>query len=148
LLTGRGSLVVEELVSLQKLQVISWIYLLVLTVGSWIIFSWSFALAVSVGGVISILSFLFSQRDVVGFIDSFVPDQDEDSEKKKIKKIKTGLVIKFWFRLVIIGIILFLLIRSHKVNVIGLILGLSTVMCTVTIALLNVARHYFFSGRR
>jgi hypothetical protein len=101
-----------------------------------------------VGGVISILSFLFSQRDVVGFIDSFVPDQDEDSEKKKIKKIKTGLVIKFWFRLVIIGIILFLLIRSHKVNVIGLILGLSTVMCTVTIALLNVARHYFFSGRR
>ncbi len=126
----------------------SWIILLVSAVGSWIVCSWSFALAVLAGGVISILSFLVSQKDVAGFLDSFAPDQDEESEKKKIKKIKTGLVIKFWFRLVIIGIVLFLLIRSHKVNVIGLILGLSTVMCTVTIALLNVARHYFFSGRR
>ena len=139
---------VENLLSLQRLQVLSWLFLLVLTVGSWIVVSWSFAWAVLAGGIISILSFLVSQKDVVGFLESFVPDQDEESEKKKIKKIKTGLVIKFWFRLLIIGVILFLLIWSHRVNVIGLILGLSTVVCTVTVALLNVAGHYFFSGRR
>ncbi len=139
---------VENVLSLQKMQVMSWIYLLVLTIGSWIFVSWSFAGAVLIGGIISIVSFLFSQKDAVGFLDSFAPDQDKDNEKKKIKKIKTGLVIKFWFRLLIIGVILFLLIRSHKVNVVGLIVGLSTVMFTVTITLLNVARHYFFSGRR
>jgi MFS superfamily sulfate permease-like transporter len=140
--------VVENLLSPQKLQILSWILLLVFTIGSWVVLSSSFALAVLVGGIISILSFLVLQKDVVRFIESYAPDQDEEIEKKKIKKITIGLVIKFWFRLLIIGVILFLLIRSHKVNVTGLILGLSTVMCTVTIALLNVAGHYIFSGRR
>jgi hypothetical protein len=140
--------VVDELMSLQKLQVLSWIYLLVLTIGSWIIFSWSFAWAVLVGGIISILSFLVSHKDVMGFIDSLTPTQDGESDKKIIKKRKWGYIIKFWFRILIIGIILLFLIRNGKVNVFGLILGLSTVVFTVTFTALSVARHYLFSGRR
>jgi hypothetical protein len=140
--------VVEELMSLQKLQVLSWIYLLVLTIGSWIIFSWSFAWAVLVGGIISILSFLVSHKDVTGFIDSLTPTQDGESDKKIIKKRRLGYIIKFWFRILIIGILLLFLIRNGKVNVFGLILGLSTVVFTVTFTALSVARHYLFSGRR
>lgn len=143
--------VVDELMSLQKMQVLSWIYLLVLTIASWIIFSWSFAWAVLVGGIISILSFLVSHKDVIGFLDSLTPTQGQEYDKKAIKKRRLGFIIKFWFRILIIGIVLGLLIWSHKIdkgNIFGLILGLSTVVFTVTFTALSVARHYLFSGRR
>jgi hypothetical protein len=140
--------VVDDLLSLKKIQVLSWIYLLVLTVGSWIIRSWSFAWAVLAGGIISILSFLVSHKDVAGFLESMAPSQEGECDKKEIKKRKLGLILKFWFRIFVIGIVLLLLIRSHMVDVFGLILGLSTVVFTVTFTALSVARHYFFSGRR
>jgi hypothetical protein len=140
--------VVDELMSLQKMQVLSWIYLLVLTIASWIIFSWSFAWAVLVGGVISILSFLVAHKDVIGFLDSLTPTQDGESDKQLIKRRKLGYILKFWFRILIIGIVLLFLIRNGKVNVFGLILGLSTVVFTVTFTALNVVRHYLFSRRR
>lgn len=137
---------VESLLSPKKMQVLSWIYLLVLTIGSLVVFSWSFAWSVLAGGVISILSFLVSHRDIAGFLETVTPDQVDDS--KKIKKQKAGFIIKFWFRFLIIGIVLFLLIWSHRINVFGLLLGLSTVVFTVTFTALSMARHYLLSGRR
>ncbi len=139
----------EDLISLQKMQVAGWIYLLCLTVGSWMVVSWSFALAVLVGGVISILSFVASHRDVVGFFETIAGVQEnEDSDKKKIKKSKSGFLLKFWIRIGVTGVVLLLFIKSGKANVFGLILGLSTVVFTITFTALSVAKRYFFSGRR
>jgi hypothetical protein len=143
--------VVDDLLSPKKIQILSWMYLLVLTVGSWIVFSWSFAWAVLAGGIISILSFVVSHKDVVGFLESMSTVQEGESEKKEIKKRKLGLIIKFWFRILIIGVVLLVIIKSQKIsrdNIIGLLLGLSTVVFTVTVTALGVARHYFLSGRR
>lgn len=141
---------VEKLLSPQKIQIISVLYLLTITIGSWIVVSWSFALAVLAGGAISIVSFAFSKKDAIGFLESMAPvaKQLVEGEKKQIRKVSFGLVIKFWLRFIVIGVVLFLLIRSHKVNVLGLILGLSTVVCTVVITVMNAARYYIFSGRR
>ncbi len=139
---------VDDVISLHKMQVMSWVYLLILTVGSWAQVSWSFAWAVFAGGIISILSFIVSHKDVMLFVESLAPAQDEVSDKEKVKKYKKGFILKFWFRILLIGIVLLLLIKSGKANVFGLILGLSTVVFTVTVTGLNVAKHYFFSGRR
>ena len=142
---------VDDLLSPQKIQTWSWIYLLVLTVGSWIIFSWTFAWPVLAGGIISILSFRVSHKDVAGFLESMTPPQEGESDKKEVGKGKFGLIIKFWFRMLIIGVVLLIIIKSHKIsrdNIVGLVLGLSTVVFTVTFTALGVARHYFFSGRR
>ena len=138
----------EEMISLQKMQVAAWIYLLCLTLGSWIIISWSFAWAVFAGGVISILSFSVSHKDVTGFFESIGQSQNDDTDKKKVKKSKTGFIIKFWFRIGIIGIVLLVLIKGGRANVFGLILGLSTVVFTVTFTALKVAGRYLFRGRR
>jgi len=145
--------VVEDIISLRKMQVAGWIYLLVISVGSCIFVSLSFGLSVFAGGVISILSFAASHKDVIGFFESLTPAEqsegDEEKEiKEKVRKSKTGFLIKFWFRIGIIGVVLLLLIKSGKANVFGLILGLSTVVFTVTVTALNVARRYLFSGRR
>lgn len=138
----------EEIISLQKMQVAGWIYLLCLTLGSWIIISWSFAWAVLAGGVISILSFSVSHKDVAGFFESIGAPQDEGADEEKVKKSKTGFILKFWFRIGIIGIVLLILIKGGKANVFGLILGLSTVVFTVTFTALRVAGRYLFRGRR
>ncbi|MEE4240279.1 MAG: ATP synthase subunit I [Desulfopila sp.] len=142
--------VVDETISLKKIQVAGWVYLLILTVGSWMIVSWSFAWAVLAGGIISIVSFMMSHRDVGGFIETLAATRnvENDNDTKKVKKSKTGFILKFWFRIGVIGVVLFLLIRSGETNVFGLILGLSTVVFTITFMAVSVARRYFFSGRR
>ncbi len=139
---------VDDVISLRKMQIMSWVYLLVLTLGSWVLVSWSFAWAVFAGGVVSILSFIVSHKDVIGFIESMTPAQNEIKAKETVKKNKVGFMIKFWFRILLIGIVLLLLIKSGEANVFGLILGLSTVVFTVTFTALSVAKQYFFSGRR
>ena len=127
--------------------VMSWVYLLILVLGSWIIGSWSFAWAVLAGGIISIVSFHVSQRDVTAFMDSLVPGQEGAVEKGTIKKSKKGFILKFWFRLFLIGLVLFFLIKSSSINVFGLILGLTTVVFTVTLSAVTVVWRYYFSRR-
>ena len=137
----------EELLSLKKMLVMSWVYLLILVLGSWLIASWSFAWAVLAGGIISIVSFHVSQRDVTAFMDSLVPGQEGAVEKGTIKKSKKGFILKFWFRLFLIGLVLFFLIKSSNINVFGLILGLTTVVFTVTLSAVTVVWRYYFSRR-
>ena len=135
---------VEDALSLKSMVGLSWVYLIVLAVGSWVLSSWSFAWAVLAGGIISITSFLVSYRDVMGFLDT-VALQSQSAER--VKKIKKSFIVKFWLRLFLIGLILFLLIRFSGINVFGLILGLSTVVFTITFAGLGVVWRYYFSRR-
>jgi len=94
---------------------------------------------------------MVAHKDIVGFMESLAPVQGQESDKKEIKKKRFGFIIKFWFRIFIIGIVLGFLMWSKKIdrdNIFGLILGLSTVVFTVTITALGVVRHYLFRGRR
>ena len=135
---------VEDALSLKSMVGLSWVYLIVLAVGSWVLSSWSFAWAVLAGGIISITSFLVSYQDVKGFLDT-AAQQSQSAER--VKKIKKSFIVKFWLRLFLIGLILFLLIRFSGINVFGLILGLSTVVFTITFAALGIVWRYYFSRR-
>ncbi|KJR99490.1 MAG: hypothetical protein VR65_16020 [Desulfobulbaceae bacterium BRH_c16a] len=139
---------IEESLTLQKMQVISWIVLAVLILGSVVIVSPAFALAVFVGGVISICSFWVSHHDVTRVIQSVTSLPSLDERKAQAQQGQKGYLLKFWIRIVIIGIVLLVLIKSQAVNIFGLILGLSTVVFTITFISLNVMKHYVFRGRR
>ena len=138
----------EDVISLQKMQITSWVYLAAMTIGSVVAFSLSFALSVFVGGVISIVSFWVSHTDVIKFVTNLTETSDMEERKEKAKKGKGHYLLKFWIRIAIIGVVLLLLIKSGMINIFGLILGLSTVVFTVTLTAFSVAKHYFFSGRR
>ncbi len=145
----------DELISLHKMQIMSWFYLLALTLGSWLIMSWSFAWPVVAGGVISILSFISSHKDVMKFVESLTPDDKEkseeatDTEKKEAPKLtKVGFILRFWLRIIVIGVLLLLLIKFAKANVFGLIIGLSTMVFTITFTAVSVARRYLFGRLR
>lgn len=136
------------MMSLQRLQVTSWLYLAVITIAAGFAFSLTFALSVFAGGVISIVSFWVSHTDVMGYINTLSETTDPEQQKEKRKKGKSGYLLKFWIRIAIIGVVLFFLIKSEMINIFGLILGLSTVVFTITVTAMIVAWRYFFSRRR
>ncbi|MBU1987097.1 MAG: ATP synthase subunit I [Proteobacteria bacterium] len=138
----------DELVSLRKMQVLSWVCLLLLCGGSWVFFSWEIAWAVAVGGVISIVSFVLTHQDVARFMKSLDYSEAGQGEKKALKVGKTRYIIKFWLRLAIIGLVLLMLIKSGKVNIFGLLVGLSTVVFTITLTTVGAAGRYIISSRR
>ncbi|NOR22828.1 MAG: hypothetical protein GQ542_00280 [Desulforhopalus sp.] len=138
----------ENLLSLQKMQIISWTLLAVMTLGSAVLVSLWFAWSVFAGGIVSICSFWVSNKDVMRMIDSVSSLSSPEDRKAQAQKGQKGYLLKFWIRIVLIGIVLLLLIKSKMVNIFGLILGLSTVVFAIMFISLNVARHYFFRGRR
>ncbi len=139
---------VDELLSLRKLQVWSWVCLVALCAGTWLFLSWEFAWAVAVGGVVSIVSFMLTHQDVARFMKSLDSSEEGQGEKKALQAGKSRYIIKFWLRLAIIGLILLMLIKSGKVNIFGLLVGLSTVVFTITLTTVGAAGRYFISSRR
>ncbi|MBU0946823.1 MAG: ATP synthase subunit I [Proteobacteria bacterium] len=132
---------------MKQVQVLSFGFLLVLTGGSWLIMSWFFAQSVLVGGVIAIASFFSGHRDIASFLKTFEPPPEE-KEKEKKSFGKSRYIVKFWLRLALIAVVLLLFIKSGQANVIGLLLGLSTVVFAIILTTLNVAGRYFLSRRR
>lgn len=135
----------EEKLSLKRMLTLSWVYLAILVLGSWVISSWSFAWGVLAGGIISIASFLVSYREVERFFETLEPKRGQPAGK--VKKIKKGLIVKFWLRLFLIGLVLFVLIKYSSINIFGLILGLTTVVFTITFSAFEVVWGYYFSRR-
>lgn len=133
-------------ISLKQVQVLSFGFLVVLTGGSWLIMSWSFAQSVLVGGVIAIASFFSGHRDIASFLKTFEPPE-EGKEKEKKGSGKSVYIIKFWLRLALIAVVLLFFVRSGKADVIGLLLGLSTVVFAIILTTLSVAGRYFFSRK-
>ncbi len=135
-------------ISLRKMQVVSWIYLTLLTVGCLIVSTWTIAWSALVGGIISVLSFWLSYRDLTGFMSSLVSSTDVTQREAKAQFGKSGYLFKFWIRIAIIGVVVLLLMKFSSINAFGLILGLSTIVFTVTFTAVDIVRHYYFSGRR
>jgi len=136
------------MLSLQKMQVVSWALLAVLTLGSAVVVSLSFSGSVFIGGLISICSFWVSNKDVLRMVDSITSLASPEDRTARARQGQKGYIVKFWLRIVLIGIVLLLLIKSKVVNIFGLILGLSTVVIAITFISMNAAWHYFFRGRR
>lgn len=126
----------------------SWICLLVLCAASWFFHTWEFAQAVAVGGVLSIVSFLLTHHDVACFLKALgVSPEEKQGEKKALKVGKSRYIVKFWLRLAIIGLILLMLIKSGRVDIFGLLVGLSTVVFTIVLTTVGVAGRYIISRR-
>lgn len=138
----------DELLSLRKMQVLSWVILGVLCLGSWLFMSWEFVWSVAVGGVISIVSFILTHQDVAYFMKSLEASKDGEGEKRTLRLGKSRYLIKFWLRLATIGLVLLILIKSGKANIFGLLVGLSTVVFTITLMSIGAAGRYIISSRR
>jgi len=109
----------EKLV--KRLRAQNWIILMILGSASFFLMSSTFTLGILLGGLIIIANFNILQHTIRR---AFAPDG-------VMKNNKSAIVTKYYFRLAILGIIIYILITTGWVNPIGLAIGLSTVVFSI-----------------
>ena len=106
---------------LRQIKTNNWIFLLILGSLSSAFMSPSFTLGVILGGLIIIANFSVLQHTIL----SAFSDQGAMATKK------ISVIANFYFRLAIMGLIIYILITTGWVNPIGLAIGLSIVIFSI-----------------
>ena len=125
----------DETVLLGTIQSFSWILLAVLVAGCWYLFPGPPALSVLLGGLLANGSFILLRRDVLRFMEDFVSAGENRKTVKRMVKVR--LILNFYARLAVLGVILYLLSISVTINMVGLAVGLSTIMISVIAVVLS-----------
>jgi hypothetical protein len=99
--------------------------LAVIFITSWIFTPFDFYLGVLLGGFISILNFYWMERGLRGIFTNTAA------------KVKGGVMIKYYIRLILTAIVLYFLIANATVNIIGLLIGLSVVVINIIVTLIT-----------
>ncbi|CAK8724622.1 ATP synthase I chain [Candidatus Electrothrix laxa] len=131
----------DELLLLQMVERFNLILLALLTAGSWYFVDWLFAQSVFVGGALSSGSFFWMKRTAMRFVHHAATQRD--GAHVNGKSFSTGFVVKFYARLFVLAFLLLLLSTQFSMSVIGLVIGLSTVMLSVIIVVLFRGRMIF-----
>lgn len=125
-----------EVPVVRNVMVFSGLLLVVLAAGGWYISSWPFARSVLIGGVLVNASFWLLKNDIRGLMQR-VGDGHHDAN---IGMERTRFLFKFYARLIVLGLSLFVLASQVTIDVIGLTLGLTTVMFSVVIIGLSTGK--------
>jgi len=118
-------------VSLSKVMVYNWLLLGVLTGVSWVGYSGFHALSVFIGGAIANLSFLFLKRDLLRLLAG------------PLDAVKPLFFMRYYLRLSVVVGVLFLLVRYQLVHTLALLVGLSTVLLGIGLAVMAAARSIY-----
>jgi hypothetical protein len=108
----------------RRIEIFNWIILAIVFIPSLIFSPIKFSLGVLLGGFISIINFYWMARSLSGIF------------KNPSGNAKGPVMIKYYIRLALTAVVLYFLISSDTVNVIGLIIGLSVVVITILITLI------------
>jgi len=106
---------------LRQITTTNWIFLLILGSLSSVFMSVTFTLGVILGGLIIIANFSVLQHTI----------RYAFSDQGAMGGKKISIVAKYFFRLAIMGLIIYILITNGWVNPIGLAIGLSIVVFSI-----------------
>lgn len=109
-------------ISVSVIQTTSWIVLIAMAVAAAVAYSRETALSILAGGAISSVSFLWMKRDVRNILAG------------PLQAAKILFFLKYYARLAILAVILYGIIRYQLVQVIGLLIGLSSVVFGIILA--------------
>ena len=126
---------------LHMVQQFNLVMVAVFTAGSWYIIDWTLAQSVLIGGVLATGSFFLLKRDIEQLIDRVATAGEQAKGVKKLEKVR--FFLKFYGRLTVLGLLLYVLTTKIHINMIGLVIGLSTVMLSVFIVVLARGRMVF-----
>ena len=99
-----------------------------ITLAAWVAFSGRIALSILIGGVISTVSFNWLKKDIHKIFQG------------SLHAAKILYFVKYFARLAIIAIILYWLVKNERVDVIGLLGGLSSIVLSIVITALSASR--------
>jgi len=111
----------QPAISVKKIQVLQLAFVVLFSLGAALFYSLEIAGAVLVGGLLSLLSFLWLKRDIKNIFLG------------PLRAAKILFFVKYYARLALLVVVLYLLVKNRIFNVIGLLVGLSTVMLSIVI---------------
>jgi hypothetical protein len=120
---------------LLTVQVMNWLLLIVMFVAFWVAVSPFFAKGVLIGGVLANASFFLLKRDLTRIMAG------------PLQSAKIRFFIQYYMRLSVLAVILYFLIRYHAVHVIGMVVGLSTVVLSIGFTTAGLVKKYFFVAK-
>lgn len=110
----------------------NWVLLVITSLAGITVASWPVALGIICGGLIVTINFHLLAKTL----------------KKALNPRRLAspnvVLVKYYIRFVISGIIIFFLIQQHVVNPIGLFIGLSVVVASIALATMVEIKHLFF----
>lgn len=114
----------------------NWLLLVMATAIGFLYFASDVGLGIAVGGVLVTLNFHMLAKTLKKAFRS-----------PHITSI-SGVLLKYYIRFSITGVIIFILLITHRVNPIGLIVGLSVVVASMMLAAFNEVRQSLFKEAR
>ena len=130
---------------LHAVQRFNLLLLSLLTLGAWIYSTPAMMKGILAGGVLAAISFYYLQRDISRFIVSFSQAGENRNSVKKAGKLK--FYLNFYGRLALLGCVIAVLIIKVHIDVLGLIIGLSTIMLSVIVVVLSKGRLLYSEQR-
>ena len=113
----------------KALKTINWLILLILSSGSYFVMPPRFTTGVILGGITVIANFNVLQHTIYG---AFSPGG-------AMARAKAGIILKFYVRLLALGVIIYLLIVNGGIDPVGLGVGLSTVVFSIIVLGVHMA---------
>lgn len=117
--------------SLGRVMVFSWLLLAVLSGLGWLWYSGFHARSVFIGGAMANLSFLFLKRDLLKLLAG------------PLAAVKPLFFMRYYLRLSVVVGVLFLLVRFRLVHPFALLVGLSTVLLGIGLAVMVAAKSIY-----
>ncbi len=134
-------MVKPEVTLLRMVQQFSLLMTVIFTAGSWYQYDWFMARSVLIGGILAYGSFLLLMRDARQIVERVSQCCDHVKAVQRMEKIR--FLVKFYAKLCVFGLILYALSTNIELHMIGLVLGLSTVMLSVIIVVLSRGRKIY-----
>ena len=117
-----------EYFSLDKMGRLNWLLLVAMTAAGGLLVSPSFAKGLFIGGLIANISFILLKKDITRVLSG------------PLNAAKGRFLIKYYIRLTVLALILFFLVRYRSIHLVGLLVGLSTVVISIGIMVAEAAR--------
>jgi hypothetical protein len=118
----------DEYFPLHKMGRLNWLLLLVMTAAAGLLISPYFAKGLFIGGLIANISFILLKKDITRVLAG------------PLNAAKGRFLIKYYARLTVLALILFFLVRYKSIHLVGLLVGLSTVVISIGIMVAGAAK--------
>ena len=107
---------------------LNWTLLLVMTAAGGLFLSPAFAAGLFIGGLIANISFILLKKNITSVLAG------------PLNAAKGSFLIKYYIRLTVLALILFFLVRYTSIHLVGLLVGLSTVVLSIGIMVAGAAK--------
>jgi hypothetical protein len=118
----------DEYFPLDRVARLNWLLLLAMTAAGGLFISPYFAKGLLIGGLIANISFILLKKDITRVLSG------------PLNAAKGRFLIKYYIRLTVLALILFFLVKSRSIHLVGLLIGLSTVVISIGIMVAGAAR--------